>query len=297
MKLSALSAIVGLLVVVFGPSAVLAQQQPAPNPAAGAPFQLNVIEQGYLDQLLANWAVASNNIKTFRCEFERWDYNAVFGPGPNIPFSKDRGQISYSKPDKGSYQITEVNRWRPDPVPPGQQPPAQQNGKWVPDPNVVGEHWVCDGKSIHQFRHEQELHVVQPIPPQMQGQSIVDGPLPFLFGADAKKLKARYFLKVDEQSPEDAIFLRAYPRFQADKANYDWVRLSLDRKSLLPRAMELHLPDRSRHTYIFDLATVSVNGRFELIKGLFEAPRTPLGWKKVVENGVAQNQTEPPARH
>jgi hypothetical protein len=61
--------------------------------------------------------------------------------------------------------------------------------------------------------------------------------------------------------------------------------------------MELHLPDRSRHTYIFDLATVSVNGRFELIKGLFEAPRTPLGWKKVVENGVAQNQTEPPARH
>ena len=42
-----------------------------------------------------------------------------------------------------------------------------------------------------------------PSRPQLQGKAIVDGPLPFLFGAEAKKLKERYWLKVDSQPKQD----------------------------------------------------------------------------------------------
>lgn len=294
MRTPARSALAGLTVLMVSFPPAQAQQQQQQQPPAGAPFQLNPIDQAFLDQLLDNWELESGKIKTFRCEFERLDYDPVFAPAPGVPFSRDHGELSYAKPDKGSFKITEVRRWKANPVPPGRQTPQQQQGQWVVDANVIGEHWVCDGENVHEYRQQQKLHIVRPIPPDMQGKAIVDGPLPFLFGAEAEKLKDRYFLKVEQQPDPNQIWLRAYPKFQADKANYDWVRLSLDRKSLLPIAMEVHLPNRSRHTYIFDQDTITVNGHFDMIKNMFKAPGTPFGWKRVVQNGVAQ--ANPPQR-
>ena len=97
-------------------SGVAPQQQPAPQAPPG--FQLNQLEQAYLDQVLGTWEVQSGKINTFKCSFERWEYNPTFGPGPNIPLNKDKGELSYQKPDKGSFQITEIKRWQAEPVPP-----------------------------------------------------------------------------------------------------------------------------------------------------------------------------------
>ena len=70
--------------------------------------------------------------------------------------------------------------------------------------NAIGEHWVCDGENVYEYRHDQKQLVVRPIPPAMQGQAIVDGPLPFLFGAEADKLKARYWMRAEQpQNPND----------------------------------------------------------------------------------------------
>ena len=213
--------------VLAGTVKVASAHQP-PAAATGAPFQLNAIEQAFLDQVLSSWEQESGKVRTFRCEFERWDYNAVYGPRMDVPFSKDKGEVSFSQPDKGSYQITEIHRWQAEQSPAGQEPPARPRGTWVPQPNAVGEHWVCDGQSVFEYRHDQKQLVVRPIPPEMQGKAIVDGPLPFLFGAEAEKLKARYWLKVEQQPNPNQIWLQAHPKFQADKANYDWVRLSLE---------------------------------------------------------------------
>ena len=57
---------------------------------------------------------------------------------------------------------------------------------------------MCDGKSVFEYRHQDKHLVERPIPKELQGQSIVDGPLPFLFGAEAAKLKARYWLRIAE---------------------------------------------------------------------------------------------------
>ena len=60
-----------------------------------------------------------------------------------------------------------------------------------------------------------------PLPKELQGKDIVDGPLPFLFGAKAEKLKQRYYLRII--TPPDVqgqVWLEAWPRFLADARNF-----------------------------------------------------------------------------
>jgi len=270
-----------------------AQGPPAMQPPPG--FQLNQLQQAQLDLVLDTWQRESGKINTFKCSFERWDYNVAFGPAPDIPLNKDKGELSFGKPDKGSFQITEINTWQATPVQPGQQPPpGQVPGNWVPQPNAVGEHWVCNGKSIFEYRHDQKQLVERPIPPNLQGKAIVDGPLPFLFGAEAAKLKARYWMRVDPSPDPNQIWLVAEPKHQAQAADFKRVRVILDRERLLPTHMQVELPNGSRHMYVFDIANASINSPLQRLQALFQIPRLPAGWKRIVEE-MPVNQAAQPA--
>lgn len=277
------------------PPQVLAPVQPAPAQAPPG-FQLNRLEQAELDIVLTAWQQRSAQINTFRCEFERLDYNFAFGPAPNIPLFVNQGELSFERPDKGSFQITEMKKWQLAAVPPGQPQPAQLVGNWIVDPDAVGEHWVCDGKNIYEYRHIDKQLVVRPIPPDMQGQSIVDGPLPFLFGAQPAKLKARYWLRINNNPPQpdpNEIWIEALPRGQADAANYSKVEVLLDRQQSLPKAMQVHMPDKSRNVYKFKLEEASINSRWEQIKALLTPPVLRPGWKRVVEPMPQQQAARP----
>jgi TIGR03009 family protein len=287
-------ALFALLATPFvGLEAVAQPQQP---PQVPRQFQLNQIEQAYLDQVLDRWEQESAKIVTFKCAFQRWEYNAAFGPGLNIPLNKDKGELSFQKPDKGSFQITEITTWQAAPIEPGQQPPAEARGDWQVQPDAIGEHWVCDGQAVYEYRHDQKQLVERPIPKELQGKSIVDGPLPFLFGAEAGKLKARYWMRITQQPNADEIWLDAMPKYQADAANYTQVELVLDRQQLLPKAMRVHLPDGSKHVYLFDGAAATINGHLDRLRSLFQRPMTPLGWKRVVEEMPTEQAASPAQR-
>ena len=90
-------------------------QQPDPraNQATvhGAPFQLSSAEQQFVNQVLMMWENQSNQINTYSCDFQRWEYDPVFGPSGEIPLIKSQGQLTYAKPDKGSFKITDIHRW------------------------------------------------------------------------------------------------------------------------------------------------------------------------------------------
>jgi TIGR03009 family protein len=270
---------------------------PATAPQIPPGFGLNPLEQAYLDGVLSTWEVQSGKINTFKCDFERWEYNPTFGPGPDIPLNKDKGELSFQKPDKGSFQITEIRRWTPEQVSNGQQPQQPVKGDWLPQKDAIGEHWVCDGKSVYEYRHDQKQLVERPIPPDLQGKAIVDGPLPFLFGAEAKKLKERYWLKVDAHANQDPnqIWLIALPRFQAQAANFRGVRVILDRRTMMPTHMEVHLPDGSRHLYMFDVANASINAPFAKLQQFFQRPQMWPGWKRVVEQPLVEQAAQPAA--
>jgi TIGR03009 family protein len=226
------------------------------------------------------------------------EYDVVFGPktkdGQDAPLYQNVGELSYSRPDKGSFQITETNKWQEVPAPPGQPANAEKKGGYVKQ-DSVGDHWVCDGKSVYQYRPDLKQLVEHPIPPQLQGQAIVDGPLPFLFGADTAKLKEKYWLKIDqEHNPNpNKVLIIALPKYQAQAADFTEVDIMLDRQQLLPESMRVWMPNRSRHVYIFDLKKAKINSPFALLQGLFDRPSVPFGWKRVVENAPLQQAAAP----
>lgn len=261
---------------------------PTPPPQVavlGPPFQLTDADQAYVDQILTMWEGTSKGIKTFDSPFERWEYDPVFGPA-DVPATKSKGRLSYSKPDKGSFEIISIERYV--------QKDPNQPGTYEPQKSEVLEHWVCDGKAIFEYQQDKKQLVVRPLPLEMRGQSIVDGPLPFLFGAEATKLKQRYWIRC-KKSDETSIWLEAYPRNQEDAANYHHVEVILNRKTMMPSGIQVHMPNgRNRSVYMFN-DKPNVNGALDAIfGGLFASPRTPLGWTRVVEEvPTAPQATQP----
>lgn len=300
---------IALLGLYFLPVAVcVAQAQPVQRPQQSAqqtpiqqqvrnPFKLNKVEQAFLNQVLDAWETESDKVKTFSCKFTKHVYNNL-GPAANIAFQKQDGEISYQNPDKGSFKINKTMQWQPAPVAPGQnvaavkQPPQ---GKYVEMLEVVGEHWVCDGKKVYEFRPQAKQLAITDIPPEMQGEEIVNGPLPFLFGAKADDLKKRYWLRIHANPDPNIIHIVALPKTRADAANYRAVEIMLNRQRLLPTAMQVHPPGvpggvNERAVYQFDMASAAVNSRVDRFWNMiFSAPRKPLGWT-VVDGNAAHRQ-------
>src|SRR5262249_12618245 len=78
--------------------AVAPQQQGGARPADQAPpaananplviqppFTLTDTQQQLLDQILKKWELKSNKVTSFKCSFQRWDYDPTFGqPKDNL---------------------------------------------------------------------------------------------------------------------------------------------------------------------------------------------------------------------
>lgn len=251
---------------------------PATAAAPAPPFVLTDMEAQFVYQTLQMWETQSAKVNTFKADFQRLEYDRVFGPGGERPMIVSRGVLSYAKPDRGSFKIESISRWtKTDPANAAPDAP----GDYKEQKEEIGEHWVCDGKAIYEYDHRSKQLRETRIPEEMRGLSIVEGPLPFLFGAEAKKLAERYWIRAKTGNPAE-IWLEAYPRRQSDAANYDFVEVMLDRKTMQPLAIQVHLPGgQQRHVYTFE--SPSVNGTMDAIFGsLFSAPRTPIGWKRVV---------------
>jgi hypothetical protein len=57
--------------------------------------------------------------------------------------------------------------------------------------------------------------------------------------------------------------------------------------------MQVWMPNGSHHVYIFDINNAKVNSLLDRVQAIFERPRVPAGWKRVVENVPFQQATKP----
>lgn len=258
--------------------------QPVPEVEPPAPFELTPQEAAELEQLLLAWQHQSGQVQTFTCDFVKWEYDPAFGPrgpqGEMVARTVSRGEIKYAAPDRGIYRDVQTEVFTPKADAPG-------GGSYVVS-DQPGEHWVCDGQAIYEFRPDlKELREYR-LPPEYRGKAISDGPLPFIFGVEAAKLKQRYWMRITERRPGE-IWLIAYPRRQQDRANFTAVELILSDRDLMPQAMQLHLPngtpaEHGRKAYRF--ANHKPNdalANFQDFLGVFVAPRTPPFWRRIVQ--------------
>jgi TIGR03009 family protein len=260
-----------IAVVAFGPCPALAQTAGGEH---AAPFQLAPEQQQFIDQLLAAWEQQSTKIKTFEANFTRWEYTPLFGPkgqnGQLMASVISRGEIKYMQPDKGAFKVSEAHVWNP------------QNSRYNRAAGQHNEHWICDGRVIWEMNEQKRQVIENPIPAEMQGKHIADGPLPFLlFGAEATKLKARYFLRerTDARYTQDEIWLEAYPRWRNDAANFKNAQLIMKRAKFQPYALRLYSPNGKDYT-VFEFTNITLNNPFFPPKGLSQ-PDVPRGWQLV----------------
>jgi TIGR03009 family protein len=273
----------------FGPQRVAAApRQGPPSPQIlPCPFgPLSQREQAYLDDVLKYWEQRSDKVNRFDSKFIRWVYDTKFGPqDPRQAKTISYGEIKYEKPDKGMFRVDRITHYVA-PTPPAEATYEETQGE-------VGEHWVCDGKSVFVFNSVQKQLQQFKLPGELQGEGIVNGPLPFLFGAKSDKIKARYWTRMLLPPPvKDQYWMEAYPKFMEDRAQYQKVVVILDKEQYLPIALQVYARDfdvknnPSREVFQFQDRVENPNltlQKLNIFHRAFFEPQVPTGWQKVVE--------------
>lgn len=275
----------------------VANNRPQRLPAQPAPpFTLTPAQQQRIDQILTFWHQKSEAISTYACDFTEWEYDPQFGPQKDAR-TVSHGIIRYVAPDKGEYRVETIEHYTIARGPDGRVVPGAKP-IYKAQPGEYGQHWICDGKTVFELDPKQKLLIERLLPPELHGKAIADGPLPFLFGADVNKLKARYWLREVQPNGPGQYWIEAYPKRKDDAANYKRVTLILDQKEFLPQGMVMILPDgKSRTTFQFSERKVNAPDFFKLFRGEFFQPKTPRGWKRVVDNmALGGGQPQPPRR-
>jgi TIGR03009 family protein len=245
----------------------------------------------YLDQVLGYWQESSAKIKRYRCRFTRWEYDGVFmardaKTGEMPAKTQSSGVLKYAAPDKGLFRVEQMLHYTPATKP-------GERAQYTTHPDDRGEQWICDGKSVFAFDHQKRQLIQTELPPDMQGRAIVDGPLPFMFGAEAAKIKQRFWIRVI--TPKDAkgeYWLEAVPKTRTDAANFRMLHVIIDEQDFLPKAMAMfdrnydEVRNPTCTNYVFEKREVNWNETLDKINIFareFWEPATPLGYKKIVE--------------
>ena len=261
--------------LVFGYSEIFSQQPNAQPLSQNQSVKLSPEQQAALERLLVGWEARNAKVTTWSCTFYKWEYNAwspADASGERLAFSESTGEIKYAAPDKGLFRVKSSKQWNPE------------KRTYDSRPSNSGEHWVCNGTSIYEFRHSERQLRETKLPPEMRGRAISEGPLPFVFGAKADTLKKRYSMRIiTPSSVTDQIWLEALPKFQVDAANFSKVELILRATDLMPFAIQVFKPGgQDRDVYQFDPRTSLIDRGLDLIRD-FSRPLTPLGYTFIEE--------------
>jgi TIGR03009 family protein len=250
------------------------------TPLAPAWIPLPPQHEQYVNEVLNYWEFKSSQTKRYRCKFKRWEYDPVFGPSDTFK-TYSEGVVKYSAPDKGLFQVEKLLQYQLE----------SGNANYVPAAEESYEHWVCDGHWIYEFDYRNKKLILQELPPEMRGQAIGKGPLPFLFNAKAAELRERFWIRV--VTPADAsqeYWLEAVPRTQEDAANFKMAHVVIDAKDYMPKAIVLFdrnfVPGKPTSRTSFEFYERDVNysvipEKLNVRREFFE-PELRKGWTKEV---------------
>jgi TIGR03009 family protein len=255
-----------------------------------------------LDALLREWEVSSSKVTKLSGEHRRRVYDMVFKVEKIA-----MGKFYHEVPDKGRIDIEPVK------IPEGSKSKRVKDGKPFALISDMREKWICDGKNIIEVNEPEKSATFMSIPPRGQGENIMNGPLPFLFGMEADKAKMRYQLKLigDKLNPNTRrreIEIQAFPRWATDGQNWHEARIILDHPTFLPLHVKLVDSGKTKET-VFSFRNLKVNkrnlGEIVFSKSPFRpnlrgykintlspeksvSPRPPVGQDEVLVPSVAE---------
>lgn len=278
-------------------------QQGAPRPQTSPPRvahggdaesngdRLIVTTPADLEPILLEWEQKTAIITRLRGSLQRYEYDSVFAIE-----KRAIGEFWYEAPDKGRIDFKPAPRTHPEtgkPLLSGKKDPQGNPYKLEAEEEIT---WVCDGKSIMQIEHGPKTYGLAEIPPQHQGENIMESPLPFLFGMKADKIKQRYKLSLGSQHDKTGsdgrkkYHIVALPLLQSDARNWQRAEVILDAQYCLPSAIRLIDPAGSKETvYVFPLSGMKANEKIWLPNPF----KMQLWGYKLVEKQVAPPPGQP----
>ncbi len=237
-----------------------------------------------LEQILKDWERESAKIKVLHGEHQRCEFNKVFGVE-----KQSKGMFYFEAPDKGRIDMQGIA------VKPGTKSKTINPDTKLPYALDSGmdQGWICTGNEVLVLTPSEKQFEAFPIPPNMQGEKIIQSPLPFLFGMKAEEAKRRFQLTLRGQN-ETSYVIDAVPRLQMDAQNYSHAMIALDKTNFIPRGVQLIDPAGTQMTK-YTFSEIKVNPSRNTIVGIlgpwFGKDSDPFhpelrGWKKILPPAV-----------
>lgn len=213
-----------------------------------------------LERLLTDWAASSQKVKRLEGDHLRRVYDLVYEVE-----KLSKGRFYYETPDKGRINITpvEITKLMLQQRESGEaRTKKRKDGTPFELKSDQEECWSCDGSRVYELDVAKKEARVAQLPTDMQGQNIMDSPLPFLFGMPPEKAKRRFEMSlirpIDPKSGTASLHI--LPRLPQDAASWASADVILDLKTFLPKAVQLVDPAETKITvYSFENMKVNEN--------------------------------------
>ena len=202
-----------------------------------------------LERILQDWEAKSSQIKSLNGEHVRTVYNKVFEEE-----RRASGTFYLRTPDMGRIDIV------------GTKPKKNEKSARIGrsgNPFRVqadqSEKWICTGKEVVMVNEDDKSFEVIPLPEEMQGENIINSPLPFLFGMKAADAKRRFRMELKKDTKDEAVLI-VFPRLPSDKKNYVEAWIILEKANYLPTAVKMFDPTGNLET-VYMFKSVKINER------------------------------------
>lgn len=226
-------------------------QQPSVPAQGQALIEEDIEVSPAVQQLLEFWEAKSSAVNQLYGEFERYSYDGVY-------FTERRceGRLWFAAPDQGRIDCVPIEV----PAPPNNVNPAKLDPNGVPyelQEDIAGR-WICNGERVYAIDDTAHIYSEMTIPPQFQGENIIDSPLPFLFGMQAERAKQRYHIEIGSMHNPDGriagaplnVHVIVTPRWQQDAREWTSAEILLNPDTFLPNAVRI-MHSSHEEVYVF----------------------------------------------
>ena len=264
----------------------------ARQPRPRAPEPLIHIEHvsPEVEEVLQAWESHTSRFKSMTASFTRFKYDKTFGTD-----TRAEGNVDFEAPDKGNYEFRglKIEKGMVSRKVDAQGTPYTVKSE---DP----QRWVCNGKKVIRIDEKAKTYEEVTIPPESQGQNIIEGPLPFLFGMKVDRAKKRYRdFKLLNSKGKGEIKLQIRSKEKQDAANWNTAVIIIDDKEFIPKAVMLTDVTGAEIVHVFSDVKVNtptgIFGRKPFDPNLWRYKQVVLETGLPPAQGAASIPATPPA--